>query len=152
MRRRTAVFLALLFALPAAAEARRRAHVYTNDDLARVSPLRGQTGVLSEAAAAGPRPAAAPRDERGSDRAREGYWRREADRVRERVRPLEKRAATLRRQIDERWRLPGVAARTDPKLVEWRRELREAEAEIREHQDRLEERARREGAMPGWLR
>ena len=151
MKRRGVFLLALLAALPAGAETRRPVHVYTNDDLARVAPLRGETGVLSQGATSPP--AAAPRrEDRGPERAREAYWRREADRVRERVRPLEKRAATLRRHIDERWRLPGVAPMTDPKLIEWRRELKEAAAEIREHQDRLEERARREGAMPGWLR
>lgn len=151
MKSRGVFLLAVLAALPAGAENPRRERVYTNDDLARMAPLRGETGVLSQAAT-GSRPAAATREDRGTDRVRESYWRREADKVRERVRPLEKRAATLRRQIDERWRLPGVAPMTDPKLIEWRRELKEAEAEIREHQDRLEDRARREGAMPGWLR
>jgi hypothetical protein len=143
------VFLLAMLALPAAGA--ERARVYTNDDLARMAPLRGETGVLSQAATS-PQAVRETRDSKGSERTREAYWRREADRVRERIRPLEKRALTLRRHIDERWRLPGVAPMTDPKLVEWRRELKEAEAEIREHQDRLEERARRDGAMPGWLR
>ncbi len=151
MKSRGVFLLAVLATLPAGAESERQARVYTNEDLARMTPLRGETGVLSEAVAAA-RAAPAAREDRGADRAREAYWRREADRTRERIRPLEKRAATLRRQIDERWRLPGVAPMTDPKLIEWRRELKEAEAEIREHQDRLDDRARREGAMPGWLR
>jgi hypothetical protein len=148
MKSRGVFLLAVLGALPALAEG---ARVYTNEDLARMKPLRGDTGVLSEVAT-GPRPTTEARASGGGERGREAYWRREADRVRERVRPLEKRVASLRRQIDERWRLPGVAPMTDPKLIEWRRELKEAEAELREHQDRLEERARRDGAMPGWLR
>lgn len=148
MKSRGVFLLAVLSALPAGAET---ARVYTNDDLVRMRPLRGETGVLSEATT-GPRAAAEPREGRRTEPAREVYWRREADRVRERIRPLEKRIATLRRHIDERWRLPGVAPMTDPKLIEWRRELKEAEADVREHQDRLEERARRDGALPGWLR
>ena len=148
MKSRVVLRLAVLAALPAVAES---ARVYTNDDLARMRPLRGETGVLSQVTQASSA-AAQPRESRRTDRADEAYWRREADRVRERIRPLEKRMATLRRHIDERWRLPGVAPMTDPKLIEWRRELKEVEADVREHQDRLEERARRDGALSGWLR
>lgn len=151
MEKRIVLLLGALAALSAAA-AEKPARVYTNEDLARVAPLRGETGVMSRPDAAGS--ATAPRG-RDAGRARtrgEDYWQRESDKVRERVRPLQKQAAALRRRIDERWRLPGVAPTTDPKLIEWRRELRETEADIRELEDRLEERARRDGALPGWLR
>lgn len=148
------VFLAAALAAASGASAAERpaSRVYTNEDLTRVAPYRGETGVLSRPAAPTPAPAARQRDSRppaGRDRY---YWQREADKVRERVRPLQRHAATLRREIDARWRLPGVAPSTDPKLLEWRRELRETEADIRELEDRLEERARQDGAMPGWLR
>ncbi len=153
MEKRTAFLLACLTAGPWATAAERRpVRVYTNDDLARVAPFRGQTGVLSQPALEVPTSAPARDAVRRLGGRGEDYWQREADRVRERVRPLEKRAATLRRSIHERWKLPGVAPMTDPKLIEWRRELQEAEAEIRELRERLEERARRDGALPGWLR
>ena len=38
------------------------------------------------------------------------------------------------------------------KKAELREQLRALEAQIHERQDRLEERARKEGALPGWLR
>jgi len=150
MEKRIVFLLAALAAPCAAADDKTPPRVYTNEDLARMAPLRGETGVLSRPAA----PAAASREReprRASGRGPD-YWQREADKVRDRTRPLQKQAAGLRRQIDERWRLPGVAPTTDPKLIEWRRELRETEADIRELEDRLEERARRDGALPGWLR
>jgi hypothetical protein len=151
MEKRIVFLLAALAAPCAAADEKPAPRVYTNEDLARVAPFRGETGVLSRPAAAAN---AAPRDREARRPPGKGqdYWQREADKVRERVRPLQKRAASLRRQIDERWRLPGVAPTTDPKLIDWRRELRETEVEIRELEDRLEERARRDGALPGWLR
>lgn len=153
MEKRNVFLICLLAALPCAAgDERRPVPVYTNEDLARVAPFRGETGVLSQPAIpTRPTPGA-----RGADRPSRGrgedHWRREADRVRDTLRPLLKRAASLRRQIHERWKLPGVAPLTDPKLVEWRRELQEVEAEVRDHQERLEERARKDGALPGWLR
>ncbi len=153
MEKRTAFLLVVSIAISGAAAAEKRAaRVYTNDDLARVAPFRSETGVHSLPATE-PRATVPARDavRRPASRG-EDYWQREADRVRERVRPLEKRAVALRRSIHERWKLPGVAPMTDPKLIEWRRELQEAEADIRELQERLEERARRDGALPGWLR
>lgn len=151
MEKRIVFLLAALAAPGVAAAEKPTPRVYTNEDLARVSPRRGETGVLSRPIS-GPTPAVRERAQGVARTRGEDYWQREADKVRERVRPLERRAAGLRRSIDERWRLPGVAPTTDPKLIEWRRELRETEADIRELRDRLEERARRDGAMPGWLR
>lgn len=147
------VFLAAALAATSGAGAAETpaSRVYTNEDLARVAPYRGETGVLSRPAQP-PAPALRERESRPAPGRDRYYWQREADKVRERVRPLQKDAARLRREIDARWRLPGVAPSTDPKLLEWRRELRETEAEIRELEDRLEERARHDGAMPGWLR
>ncbi|HEY2945348.1 MAG TPA: hypothetical protein VGN09_23135, partial [Vicinamibacteria bacterium] len=57
--------------------------LYTNEDLRRVSPHRDETGVSSTPAAA---PAAEPAAERGRGHGEE-YWRREAERLRDRLRP-----------------------------------------------------------------
>jgi hypothetical protein len=154
MEKRCVFLISVLAVLPCAAgePEERPVPVYTNEDLARVAPLRGETGVLSQPAVP-PRPLPSERAAERPSRARgEDHWRREADRLRETLRPLLRRAASLKREIHERWKLPGVAPMTDPKLIEWRRELQEVEAEIRERQERLEERARRDGALPGWLR
>ena len=119
--------------------------VYTNDDLQRVAPYRDETGVNSKPAAG---PASAAENRTGG----EAYWRREADRLRDRMRPLRERAAELRLRSDARRRQPGVRPVTDPQLLEWERRLRDLEERIAEAQSRLEDRARRERAMPGWIR
>jgi hypothetical protein len=121
--------------------------LYTNEDLRRVAPYRDETGVNSTAAAA---PAAVTPP---GGRARgEEYWRREADRLRDRLRPLRERAAELRLRIDERRRRPRVPVYGDPQVVALERRLRVVEERIREAESRLEERARRERALPGWIR
>lgn len=124
--------------------------LYTNEDLLRVRPLRDQTGVTSTPAVA-PDPVRAPAS--GADKARgEGYWRREAERLSDRVRPLYARAADLKHRIDERRKKPGVRTLSDSQIQGWERDLGEVEGTIRDLESRLEERARRAGALPGWLR
>jgi hypothetical protein len=129
--------------------------VYTDEDLRRVSPLRDQTGGgmagADPPAGDGPAaertaPAAKPRD-RG-----EAYWRGEWERLRERLHPLRERAEDLRAQIEERRRAPGVKPYSDPRVGSLQRRLSALEARIREAEDTLHERARRAGALPGWLR
>jgi hypothetical protein len=143
---------------------------YTNDDLNRVSRYRDETGATSSPAVAPDtyhpaRPAPGRHDE--------AYWRRETLKVQEQVRTLRHKAATLRLQIDEarrqamegsrsgggRGRGAGGSssrgrssqgARTSPEALQARLDL--VESEIRERQSALEDRARREGALPGWLR
>lgn len=130
-------------------EKRRPVPVYTNDDLERVSPLRGQTGASStpaERALAAPGPAERPRG-RGEE-----YWRREARRLREKLDPLRQRAEDLRARIAERRRRPGVRPYTDPQVQADERRLALLESRIRGLESGLEDRARREGALPGWLR
>jgi hypothetical protein len=123
--------------------------LYTNEDLRRVSPYRDETGVSSKpAVAAAPEPAS----ERGRVRGEE-YWRREAERLRDRLRPLRERASELRFQIDEKGRQPprrrgGV----DPQMGTLQRRLSALEDRIREAESRFEDRARRERALPGWIR
>lgn len=140
----------LLLAAVAMTEEKKPVPTYTNEDLLRVRPFRGETGVDS-------RPAVESQSASSSTDPRpkgpgEAYWRREAERLEHRLRPLRARAATLRRKIDERWRKAGVRPLTDPQILEWERSLSETEAEIRDLEARFEERARRAGAMPGWLR
>jgi hypothetical protein len=140
--------LALAFS-PEAVEEKRAVPLYTNEDLERVRPTRDRTGVASQPAAA----ADAPREPAQQPKGRgEAYWRREAERLADRLRPLRSRAADLRRRIDERWGDPKVRTLSDPRLAAWERELAETQATMRELEARLEERARREGALPGWLR
>ena len=142
------------------------ARVYTNEDLDRVRPFRDQTGVRSVPAVApdptprgsraGPRAADAPADAHGRG---EDYWRREADRVRDRVRAMETQADELRLQITERAEEAGrqltrgrrgssgagSAATLRARLVALERRTRQMELD-------LSERARRARALPGWLR
>jgi hypothetical protein len=123
--------------------------VYTDDDLRRVSPLRDQTGGGMAADTAAAERSAAPDKARGKD---EAYWRREWERLRERVQPLRDRAEDLRTQIEERRRVPGVRPYSDARVESLQRRLAALEARIRDAEDRLHERARRAGALPGWLR
>jgi hypothetical protein len=148
------VCLALAAETPAARKP--PAPLYTNDDLERVSPRRGETGVLSSAPpdAALVAPAKPVREARG-----EAYWRQEADRLRERLAPLRERAEDLRLQLEELDRRPpartrsGSAGRADEVRKETiRARLAAAERRIREMEDVFLDRARREGALPGWLR
>lgn len=133
-----------------AGERRAPARVYTNEDLARVSGRRGETGVESHPAAAAPTASAAaagPAEGRG-----ESYWRAEAERVRRRVEPWRDQAADLRAEIAARQAAPGVRPYTDPQVRAWQRRLEALDARIRDAEDRFEERARRARALPGWLR
>jgi hypothetical protein len=129
--------------------------LYTNEDLERVAPYRDQTGVNSKpAAAAAPAPPAARSRARADVRGEE-YWRREAERARDRLRPLRERAAELRLRIEERRRQPPrrrESGAADAQIATLERRLRLLEDRIRETESRLEERARRERALPGWLR
>lgn len=141
-------------------EEKKPAPVYTNEDLDRVAPFRDETGVNSKPAARLTDPAGVPaesasrRGDAASDKRRsaEEYWRREADRVRGRLQPARDRAAELRLKIEERRRQPGVRPYTDPRILADQRRLEGLEQRIREAESRFEDRARRQGALPGWLR
>jgi len=144
------------------------ARVYTNEDLDRVRPFRDETGVRSVPAVApeplSPRAGETALERRGSalvdSRGRgEDYWRREAERVRDRVRAMETQADELRLRIAERAEEEGrqltrsrrgssgagSAATLRARLVSLERRMRQAELD-------LSERARRASALPGWLR
>jgi hypothetical protein len=153
-------------AVPAVSEERRNSvPVYTNEDLDRVRPFRDQTGVESKPDfdMAGNERAGTARQKLGGDgvAARKGRhsaesdeekWRYEAERFRAKLQPLRDKAADLRQQIEERRRQPGVRPYTDPKIVADQRRLEVLEQRIRESESNFEDRARRQGALPGWLR
>jgi hypothetical protein len=134
--------------------------VYTNDDLDRMAPYRGQTGVNSVPAVAASAAAESP-SSRSSVRGgkAEAYWHREAERVRTRVRGLEARAAEVRLRLQEERQRPvdfGRGHTGQPKrpsaVPALQAKLAAVEREIRAVQDELDDRARRQGALPGWLR
>jgi hypothetical protein len=142
--------------------------VYTNEDLDRVRPFRDETGVRSVPAVApessAPSSGATERARPGSpsaDARRRGeeYWQREAERVRDRIRAMETQADELRLRIAERAEEAGrvlsrgrrsssgagSAAILRARIVALERRMRQMETD-------LSDRARRAGALPGWLR
>ena len=155
--------LVLACAAPAGAEDaprpadRKPPRVYTNADLDRVHPFAAQTGGSSTPALAPDEPGAAEPGPHQRGRG-EKYWREEAARVRERVRSLEERAARLRAQIAERSRetpVYGSRSASSAKssgVASLNASLAAVERRIRSTRDDLEERARQDGALPGWLR
>ena len=136
---------------------RPKARVYTNEDLDRVHPFAAETGGSSV-------PAVPPEDARPARAAESGHkgrgeahWRAEAARVRERLRELEERAAELRSQIAERSSQSEVFGRRrssadKTSVARLQASLAAIERRARQTQEDLEERARRDGALPGWLR
>jgi len=148
--------------------------VYTNQDLERLAGRRGETGVESQPAVA---PASGPRTGRSrtasdtgaqdldADRRRlasaERYWRGQAEALRRRLLPQRQRLRELRASL-ERSRQRLDADRRRPS----RRGSGSAEERVRSIEERvaaleqrllseqmlLEDRARRAGALPGWLR
>lgn len=133
--------------------------VYTNEDLDRLAPYRGQTGATSERGAEEPR---SPR-RRGRGEApalaedvararREAYWRREAEKVRLRLDRLRDEAADLRQRVADRPEKRSARLLEDPQVVAWKRRIALLEARVSEEEMRLVDRARRDGALPGWLR
>lgn len=145
---------------PAGADEEKRARVYTNEDLERVRPFRDETGVASK-----PGPDTAGDERTGNERKAAGaagtrrkeghseeYWREQARRLREKLQGPRDRADELREQIEERRRQPGVRPYSDPRVVALQKRLEVLERRIREAESGFEDRARRQGAMPGWIR
>ncbi len=164
---RTFVCLAVVgaSALADEAEKKRPVPVYTNEDLERVRPFRDETGVASVPASwpdatPGPSRSSASLSHRAGPRASgpdlrgEAWWRGEAARVRERVRALDLQAAELRRRIAEVRAEPWSSRRRRavPDTRSWQARLAAIESRRRALEDDLRERARRAGALPGWLR
>jgi hypothetical protein len=147
---------------PCGSEEKQPSRTYTNEDLDKVRPFRDQTGVTNTPVnkGTGTEPAGTPAQElggggataRGKRRSTERDWRTAAERLRVKLQPAKDRAADLRLQIEERRRQPGVRPYTDPRILADERKLQVLERRIREAESNFEDRARREGALPGWLR
>jgi hypothetical protein len=145
----------------AGADEKTPVRVYTNEDLERVRPFRDQTGVGSkpETRSAGNERAETSRQDLGGNAgtkkggiSAEERWRAAAQRLQERLQDPRDRAQELRDQIEERRRQPGVRPYSDPKVVSLQRRLEILERRIREAEAAFEDRARRQGALPGWIR
>jgi len=132
--------------------------VYTNADLERVRPFRDETGVGSVPAV--PPGAAASHPERERPRGRgEDYWRKEAGRTRLKLQALAEQREALRARIAEQesdtrrfLRRGPAAASPAASLIALQSRLAALERRLRETEDDLLDRARRDGALPGWLR
>lgn len=147
----------------AGAEEKKAAPLYTNVDLERFAPLRAETGATSTPVS---QPAPFVDDRPARERA-EVHWRREADRHHTRMAALKRQADELRlrledlRQKAEEWPRNGPQGRG---RSAWQRPtsdrpVQAAEARVRAVEERIrqldldfEDRARREGALPGWIR
>ena len=141
---------------PVPSEDKKPVPLYTNEDLDRISPHRDETGVRSTVAVP-PRPPGSGRD--GDDgRARsEAYWRREAERLRVRLQRARDRVDDLRARLTALEEPTGprsgqARARAIAQAEAWRRQIEVMEARIREAEAQFADRARRAGALPGWLR
>lgn len=131
---------------------------FTNADLERMSACRYQTGALSAATTAvaetplrGDRRTAG-QSNRDKPAGAEADWRAQWRSVDQKAWKLRREAQELRQEAAESPRDPKkrVVGRRSPTLLITRAETLEAEA--RELEDQFNERARREGALPGWLR
>jgi hypothetical protein len=149
----------LSVAARAGSEEKKEVRVYTNTDLEAVRPYRGETGVDSTPAVPEKERAGTAGQGRragatagAADRTAEEQWRRSAERLREKLQGPRDKADDLRRQIEERRRQPGVLPYSDPQIVAAQRRLELIERRIREAESSFEDRARRNGALPGWIR
>ena len=141
--------------LPSDSVSERR--VFTNADLERMAACRYQTGAQSEVLS-GPSEGArsAPRTAKASSgRERdfaEADWRARWRSVEQKARRLRQEANDLRQEAGQAPRDPKkpTVGRRSPSLLTAR--ARSLEAEAKDLEDEFQERARREGALPGWLR
>jgi hypothetical protein len=132
-------------------------HVFTNADLERMAACRYQTGAESRPGTArteAPTAGRATRTGAGSRRPSdaEADWRAQWRSIDQKTRRLRREARALRQEADEAPRDPKKrpTGRRSPTLLEAR--ARALEAEARELEDEFQARARRAGALPGWLR
>jgi hypothetical protein len=134
--------------------------VFTNTDLERMAACRYQTGAQSEIGAgtsqSAARPARRSKEPAASAGANsdalEADWRARWRSVDQKARKLRQEARELRQEAGETPRDPKKqpTGRRSPSLLISR--ARSLEAEARELEDEFQEKARREGALPGWLR
>ena len=133
---------------------------FTNADLERMAACRYQTGAQSELgtdpaerSSRSPRSGAkvsAPEHAGGS--AIEADWRAQWRSIDQKTRRLRREARELRQEAGEAPLGPKKqpSGRRSPSLLISR--ARSLEAEAKELEDEFQDRARREGALPGWLR
>ena len=144
------VVVCVAAAMPAvASEDKPSTRVYTNEDLERVRERRGETGVSSEVA---PAPAPEPSRVEGSAARGERYWRQETERERRRLGALRDRLLDLEQRLLEKRSAPTPRSGIRPPTDGLEAQVGALRQRIREQQSRFEDRARREGALPGWLR
>ncbi len=136
--------------------------VFTNADLDRLAACRQQAGAEPEKAPpaepAGPttggraRPVAPKAGPARSDDNAEADWRAQWRSIDQKARHLRREARELRQEAEQAPRDPKKkpTGRRAPSILVSRAESLEAEA--RELEDEFQARARREGALPGWLR
>jgi hypothetical protein len=130
-----------------------RVPLYTDEDLERVHPYRDQTGVASVPAVTPSAHSAGACDPQDRSRARaEVYWRREARRHRARQAALAARIAVLQRQIETRRRKSSRSRGLAEPSEALDDKLRALAEQRRDEDSAFEDRARRAGALPGWLR
>ena len=137
-----------------------RQRVFTNADLERMSACRYQTGAQSEVGTKPPQTPspsrrrttrdASPAEKRLDDP--ETDWRAQWRAVDQKARRLRQEADELRQEAAQAPRDPKkrVVGRRAPAVLATRAAALEAQA--RELEEQFEERARREGALPGWIR
>jgi hypothetical protein len=145
---------------------RRPVPLYTNDDLARIAVARGEPAdAPATTAPTPPRPPRPERTDAADETKTEAYWRARARRLEEKLEPLRDALADLQLQLaearrSERARSASTSSRSprtrptgegggESRLVA---RITRLEARIREAELRLEDDARRAGALPGWLR
>lgn len=130
--------------------------VFTNADLDRMAACRYQTGAQSQVGAGEPAKAARSTRRSGAAGAEPGAieadWRARWRAVDQKARKLRQEARQLRQEAAEFPRDPKKqpTGRRSPSLLISR--ARSLEAEAREIEDEFQETARRQGALPGWLR
>jgi len=165
VKTRVACLLVVFSSVPAlaAAQEKKAAPLYTNLDLARVAPLRAETGATST-------PVSQPApfvDDRPARERTEAHWRGEAEQHHTRMAALKRKADDLRlrleglRQNTEERRRKSQQGRgrsasqrqsSDRPVQSAEARLRAVEEQMRELDSAFEDRARRDGALPGWIR
>ena len=117
--------------------------VFTNADLDRMAACRRQAEAEAEKA---PAAGTTSRDNAEAD------WRAQWRSIDQKARHLRREARELRQEAEQAPRDPKKkpTGRRAPSILVSRAESLEAEA--RELEDEFQARARREGALPGWLR
>jgi hypothetical protein len=127
---------------------------FTNADLERMAACRSASAPPEplDTPSAKPRREASPSRAAASPDSREADWRAQWRSVDQKVRRLRREAYELRQEAAEAPRDPKKkpTGRRSPALLLTR--ARSLDAEALELEEEFQERARREGALPGWLR